>query len=175
MAMRPPKTEDTQTDLATQRTRLRDPEQKELDADVAGQVKEWTEAGRPEDGNPTRRYEVDDLSDGKRRVRRAFTLASKDLTPKLAPMWWKDGAKDAEGFIAIKWGVRESVPADDAASAEAEGETPKTDADATDPNPNPVGDDAPREGDQAPFDQGNGDTEGEPEPTRGRGGRFQRR
>jgi hypothetical protein len=165
MAMRPAKSDDTQTDLATQRTRLRDDQQKELDTDVAEQVKEWDAAGTPENGEPSRRYEVDEVADAKRRVRRAFTLASKDRTPKLAPMWWKDGAKDSDGFVAIKWGVRVSVPADDKASADAESETPATDPDASDPNANPVGDSTSGEGDQAPFDQGNGDQEGEPAET----------
>jgi hypothetical protein len=175
MAMRPAKSDDSQTKLATQRTRLRDPEQKELDADVAKLVAEWDAAGQPTEGDPNRRYETNDPAESKRRVRRAFTLVSKDRTPKLAPMWWTDGAKDAEGFLPIKFGVRVSVPSDDAESAAAESETPKTDPDAADPNPNPVGDDNPGEGDQAPFDQGNGDQEGEPTPETARGFRRGRR
>jgi hypothetical protein len=163
MAMRPATTDDTQTDLATTRTRLRDDEQKALDADVAKLITEWDEAGQPETGDPNRRYESNDAAESKRRIRRAFTLASKDRAPKLAPYWFKDGAKDAEGFLPIKFGVRVSVPSDDAASdaAESGSETPAADPDSADPNANPVGD---QEGDQAPFDQGNGDTEGESEP-----------
>ena len=164
MAMRTPKTEDKQTELATQRTRLRDDDQKALDTDVSGQVKEWDDAGHPEDGNPTRRYDVDDIADAKRRVRRAFTLINKgrkDAKPpvmpaSVAPMWWKDGPKDADGFVSIKWGVRESIPADDKASEDAEkadGETPETpDANAGDQAPfNP---DADQEGDQASETRG---------------------
>jgi hypothetical protein len=169
MAMRPAQTEDAQTELAISRSRLRDPEQKELDADVAKLIAEWDAAGQPTTGDPNRRYETNDPAESKRRVRRAFTLGSKERTPKLAPMWWTDGAKDADGFLPIKFGVRVSVPSDDAASATDESETPKTDPDAADPNANPVAD---QEGDQVPFDQGTGDQEGDqPTPRSFRGRR----
>jgi hypothetical protein len=180
MAMRPAQTEDAQTELATTRTRLRDPEQRELDADVAKLIAEWDAAGQPETGDPNRRYETNDPAESKRRVRRAFTLANKGrkdadppVTPvALAPYWWKDGAKDADGFLPIKFGVRESVASDDTESAKDESETPKTDSDATDPNADAVGDSQPGEGDQAPFDQGSGDQEGDqPSPRSFRGRR----
>jgi hypothetical protein len=172
MAMRPAQTEDAQTELATTRTRLRDDEQKALDADVAKLIAEWDAAGQPTTGDPNRRYESNDAAESKRRIRRAFTLASKERTPSLAPYWFKDGAKDAEGFLPIKFGVRVSVPSDDAASATDESETPKTDPDAADPNANPVGTDQAGEGDQAPFDQGTGDQEGDqPTPRSFRGRR----
>lgn len=176
MAMRTPKTEDKQTELATQRTRLRDDDQKALDTDVAGQVKEWDDAGHPDDGNPTRRYDVDDIADAKRRVRRAFTLINKGrkdakpaVTPvSVAPMWWKDGPKDADGFVSIKWGVRESIPADDKASADAEKDAEKADGETTPETPETPNAETPETpetpdanaGDQAPFDPA-ADQEGE--------------
>lgn len=165
MAMRPAKTEDTQTDLATQRTRARDEAQKELDGEVTKLVAEWKAAGSPATGIPNRRYEVDDVAEAKRRVNRAFTLASKDMTPKLAPMWYKDGTKDSEGYVAIKFAVRVSTPSDKAAAAAAETATPKADGDQGNQDTPPFDPNADQEGDQ-------GETE-QTEQT-GRRGRFAR-
>lgn len=163
MAMRPATKADTQTDLATQRTRTRDEGQKALDTDVAALVKEWEAADGPSNGNPNRRYEVDDVAEAKRRVNRAFTLVAKDMTPKLAPMWWKDGTKDAEGYVAIKFGVRVSTPAETKAAADAEKETPKADGET------------PKAEDKPPFDEGSGDQGGDQPQTDQSGGRGFRR
>jgi cation diffusion facilitator CzcD-associated flavoprotein CzcO len=153
MAMRPAKTDDTQTDLAVVRSRIRDDAQKELDTDVAALITEWKDAGSPATGIPNRRYEVDDVAEAKRRVNRSFTLASKELTPKLAPMWFKDGAKDSDGFVAIKFSVRESIPSNQSEPA-TDGETPAPDAETPAPDAETPAPDA-----ETPAPDGEGETD----------------
>lgn len=118
MAIRQSTTEDTQTAKATKRSHVRDDAQQEIDGFVAALVQEWQDAGQPADNGPTRRFDVDDRADGKRRVNRAFSLVSKQrreaktdgkatpaLPATLQPDWYKDSEPDAEGWVTIKFGV----------------------------------------------------------------------
>lgn len=168
MAMRPANSDDKQTDLATQRTRVRDEDQQALDADVAALITEWESAGQPVTGIPNRRYEVDEVAEAKRRVNRAFTLASKDRTPKLAPMWFKDGTKDSDGYVPIKFGVRLSATNTNTTEAA------ETEAAETETATGPVAEEA---AESIPFEQDDSDQEGDQADESGgrsRRGRFAR-
>lgn len=120
MAIRQSTTPDTQTKLATRRSHKRDEAQTEIDGFVRTLVTEWHSADQPTEGGPTRRFDVDDKSDGKRRVNRAFSLVSKErrenkpegaekVTPilptNLQPVWYADSEPDPEGWVTIKFGV----------------------------------------------------------------------
>jgi hypothetical protein len=161
VAMRQATSEDTQAELSTQRSRERDDAQKELDGAVAGLIKEWEVAGSADTGIPNLRYEVDDVTDAKRRVGRAFSLASRERTPKLAAQWWKDGAKDADGYTPIKFGVRVVVPN---VTAPADGQASQSElldriasgdqGDQSGDQDDQSGDQGDQSGDTPPFDPG---------------------
>ena len=124
MALRESTRDDAQNDLAIQRNRTRDEVQKVIDEKVKGLVSEWDAAGQPDTGNPFLRFDVDDRTDGKRRILRAFSLVSRDHDKNLGPMWYKDSEPDDEGWITLKFGVKEVERKTDDETPAGNGETP---------------------------------------------------
>jgi hypothetical protein len=112
-------TEDTQTELATTRNRVRDEDQREIDLMVTELVNAYDASGQPDNGIPNKRFAYADKTDAKRRVNRAFSLVSKDRTPKLGARWFKDSKPDADGWVTVKFGVRQVAANENGESAES--------------------------------------------------------
>jgi hypothetical protein len=99
---------------ATQRNRVRDAAQLDIDERTRKLVAAWDAAGHP-DGNagPNTRFDADDKTEAKRMVARAFSLISKErrtATPPVEPnnlraYWYRDSEPDSEGWITIQYGV----------------------------------------------------------------------
>jgi hypothetical protein len=125
----PETVEDTQTEIASGRSRERDETQQALDALVAAMVKEWESNGKPtaENGAPRKRFTVPtaDKSAFKSMIRRATTLA------KVAPIWYKDVKSGDNTTVKFSIGpVPVKAEANGTASAQTETPAPTPQAPA---------------------------------------------
>jgi hypothetical protein len=92
-------------ELSTGRDHSRDDFQKQVDGEVSTLIKLWHEQGDQEAGKgaPTKRYVVgtDDRAEMRKVIERAFTLASRELNPKIGPSWYQ--TKVNNGTVALKF------------------------------------------------------------------------
>ena len=124
----PETVEDTQTEIASGRSRERDETQVALDTVVGAMVKEWESNGKPGPADaPRKRYTVltADKSAFKGMIRRATTLH------KVSPVWYKDvksGDKTTIKFtigpVPAKPEANGTAPAEPQAQAPAEPQAP---------------------------------------------------
>jgi hypothetical protein len=145
-------------EISTGRDHSRDDFQKQIDAEVATLVKLWHEQGDQEIGKgaPTKRYVVstDDRAEMRKVIERAFTLASKDLSPKIGPAWYT--SKVNGGTVALKFTAKylpvpvKAAPAAPAANGQAAPQADQPQAD----QPNPAADQGGDTPQAAPADSG---------------------
>jgi uncharacterized protein involved in type VI secretion and phage assembly len=98
--------DDTQTELASGRSRDRDPQQVKIDGDVAALVAGWNAQGKPAPAqSPAKTYTVlkVERSEAKDMIRKAGRLH------KIMPVFFKDAVRK-DGRVAIKYTVT-AIPA----------------------------------------------------------------